>query len=839
MFNPLMSDRSDYRENREPRPSRDRRERYSNLSGISELIALPVLALSTLLPAQPIWQPSQAFPLQSSPLAISRPAQPRMPFTVAGKSGAIFGQGDGSFEAWIFPAKIASHVRITAELADYPIPIELSEYAASIEVSPDHTTLTYSHAAFTIKQHMFSGASGPVVFFEISSVRPLTLTFRFTPEMLRMWPASNFGVPSAEWAKLGASGFYVLHTDNPDFSACIGIPGALPGILAPYQERPRTWPLELKLSFDPKTQSKQFFPILIANSVKRLLELNTTWTAEYRQTADYYAHFFDHRLTAETPDASFNLALRWGELAIDQAQVHFHNETGLVAGYYSSADSARPGFGWFFGRDTLFTLYAVNSYGDFNLSRRALEFLLSRQRADGKIMHEFSQTADLVDWSATPYFYAAADSTPLLVMTMWDYVRSSGDLDFLRAHWSEVKKAWAFTRAHDSDGDGIYENTEGTGWVESWPSGMPHQEIYLAALDQQSCTAMSKLSSLMNEVELASEAGHHAVSIAAKVASEYFDIERQFYAFSRNADGTEDRTATVFPSVAWWDGSFELPNAEKMFERWASPEFSTDWGLRDVSRVESIYDPMSYHQGSVWPLYTGWTALAEYRAGRPFAGYAHLMQNASMTFSQDLGAVTELLSGEFFQPFGRSSSHQLWSSAMVLTPAIRGLFGLEADALHHILRVHPQLPATWETAALNNVAVGGTLFDIRFRKHQGKLLIDASSAEPQPLCLTAGADCEAKTARTHHLELNLPAFEIDLPQVLPSVGSPTVFAKIVAQSENGFEIEGLAGSVAELDVRFTRPPSQVSGAILDHEKLVVRFPAGEGYQRMAVRFTYN
>jgi hypothetical protein len=364
-----------------------------------------------------------------------------MPFTVAGETGAIFGQGDGSFEAWIFPVKIASHFRITAELDGYPIPIELSDYAATIEVNPDRTTLTYSHAAFTVKQHMFSSAAGPVVFFEIASARPLTLTFRFTPEMLRMWPAPNFGLPSAEWMK---DGYYILHTDSPAFSGCIGIPGAVPGILAPYQERPRTWPLELRLSFDPKTQSHQFFPLLMAVTPAQLLDLNKTWPAQYQKTAEHYAHFFDHKLTAETPDASFNLALRWAELAIDQAQVRFHTETGLVAGYYSSADSARPGFAWFFGRDTLFSLYAVHSYGDFALSRRALEFLLHRQRADGKIMHEFSQTADLVDWPATPYFYASADSTPLLVMTMWDYVRSSGDVDFLRAHWSEIKKAWAF-----------------------------------------------------------------------------------------------------------------------------------------------------------------------------------------------------------------------------------------------------------------------------------------------------------------------------------------------------------------------------------------------------------
>src|SRR6202012_4108047 len=96
-------------------------------------------------------------------------------------------------------------------------------------------------------------------------------------------------------------------------------------------------------------------------------------------------------------------ALRWAEISIDQLRVRHGDEVGLVAGFYSSGDSARPGFGWYFGRDTLFTLYAVNSYGDFALTREALEFLLKRQRADGKMMHEYSQTAELVDWDKFPY----------------------------------------------------------------------------------------------------------------------------------------------------------------------------------------------------------------------------------------------------------------------------------------------------------------------------------------------------------------------------------------------------------------------------------------------------
>ncbi len=73
---------------------------------------------------------------------------------------------------------------------------------------------------------------------------------------------------------------------------------------------------------------------------------------------------------------------------------------------------------------------------------------------------------------------------------MNDYVKASGDTDYLKANWEAVRKAYAFTRAHEGN-DGIYNNKEGTGWVESWPPTMPEEEIYLAALDEQSNDAMS------------------------------------------------------------------------------------------------------------------------------------------------------------------------------------------------------------------------------------------------------------------------------------------------------------------------------------------------------------
>ncbi|MGH9582173.1 MAG: amylo-alpha-1,6-glucosidase, partial [Bryobacteraceae bacterium] len=325
--------------------------------------------------------------------------------------------------------------------------------------------------------------------------------------------------------------------------------------MVPYQEHPQTYPLQLKLAFDPKRDSGLEFPLIMKmihggdSPADEIAGIDAAIPDLYAQTQRYYAHFFDSRLTAQTPEKHLNQALRWAEIAIDQMQVAYHSEIGLVAGYYSSGDSARPGFAWFFGRDTLWTSFAINSYGDFALTRRALDFLIHRQRADGKIMHEFSQSADAIDWKTTPYFYAEADGTPLFVMAMRDYVRTSGDAAYLKTNWDAVRKAYAFTRAHDTNG--IYDNSQGTGWVESWPPGMPHQEIYLAALDQQSAHAMADLAALMGDRQLSQAAHKTAQDIRAKIESEYFEPQAQFYAFSRNANGTLDHTASIFPSVAW------------------------------------------------------------------------------------------------------------------------------------------------------------------------------------------------------------------------------------------------------------------------------------------------
>lgn len=842
-----------------------------------------LFALCGLLAAQPLalqaqtvaLHPVDDLSLQSHgpdhDLVIRRRVQAGQPFTVAGTRGLVVGQQDGQFEAWVLPVKILSHFTIEANVAGYSVPIDVNQAAREIEVYPDHTTITYSHIAFTLRQIIFAPdeaqqGTGAVVLFQIDSIRPVDFTFRFTPEMKPMWPQRGEGVPSAEWVKQGESGFYILHTDYPDLAGAVAMPGAEPGIMAPYQEKPHFYPLELKLHYDPRRDGNHYFPLLLAEGMTQatatnaalgeaISTLDTTLPTIYAAHAARYAHMLSTLTSIETPDTHLNDDFEWAEMSIEQLRAETLDKTvnrdtgeiGLVAGYYSSGDSARPGFGWFFGRDTLFTLYAVNSFGDFTLSRQALQFLIERQRDDGKIMHEYSQTAMNTDWRSLPYMYAAADSTPLFLTQMLDYVRASGDVAFLRAHREAVEKAWRFETTHDADGDGIYDNAQGTGWVESWPPGMPKQEIYLACLDQQASAAMAKLSGLLGDSAAASATSTRATALAKKIEAEYYMPATRSYAFSRNTGGALDRTPTIFPAIAWWNGGEGLLHAAPSFEHWASHDFSTDWGLRDIAESDPLYDPISYHQGSVWPLFTGWLSVAEYRTGHALAGYAHLMQTANQTTTQDLGAVTELLSGAYFEPFGRSTSHQLWSSSMVITPAMRGLFGIEADALTKTVTLDPHLPAEWNEAEVHQLHVGDSVVDLSYRREGQQMTVHLKLVSGAAVRLASEKDTATVTDNGETAAFKLPAVEVALPQHLPLPGARTAQPRVLAQTTDAhsmqLEMEAQAGSTVTLKLRrnAATPKLIAEGATIvppaapaSVGQLQVTFPAGSGYQRKTV-----
>lgn len=177
------------------------------------------------------------------------------------------------------------------------------------------------------------------------------------------------------------------------------------------------------------------------------------------------------------------------------------------------------------------------------------------------------------------------------------------------------------------------------------------------------------------------------------------------------------------PAVPLWWGLLADERAQTEIDNLGSGRLATDWGTRLISEESRLYDPLSYHHGSVWPLFTGWASVGAYRYGRPHVGLQALMSNVLLKRQNALGYVTELLSGDFHAPFGRSSHHQVWSEAMIVSPVMRGLLGVGFGEGNAAVSFAPQLPADWAEVAARGVAVGPSLYDFTLAREHGELTI--------------------------------------------------------------------------------------------------------------------
>jgi len=249
----------------------------------------------------------------------------------------------------------------------------------------------------------------------------------------------------------------------------------------------------------------------------------------------------------------------------------------------------------------------------------------------------------------------------------------------------------------------------------------------------------------------------------------------------------------------------------------------------------------------VWPLFTGWLSVAEYRTGRALAGYAHLMQTANQTTTQDLGAVTELLSGAYFEPFGRSTSHQLWSSSMVITPAMRGLFGIDIDALAKTVHLDPHLPADWNDAEVHQLHVGDSVIDLSYRREGQQMIVHLKPVSGAAVKLATDRATATVTNNRQAVIFKLPAIEVALPQHLPLPGARTAQPKVLAQTTDAhsmkLELEAQAGSTVTFKLRknIDTPNLTADGATIvppatpgNLNQLQITFPAGSGYQRKTI-----
>ena len=698
------------------------------------------------------------FTLTKSGLELERAARAGAFYAVTGRRAAAFGYEHRGLEAWVYPMKILDDFQLSFSIEGYPLEFTGADTLARINVRPEATTFTYSHAAFTVRQTIFAPLDEPgvIMLLDVQSTLPLTVNVSFRPRLRLSWPAGLM-TGSLSWNE--KSRVYYLTEETGRFVGIVGSPAARDVSVMPYQEEPRDVPARFRVDVPAGVASPNLIPIIIAGSVEGRDKAKAAYdrmlasaASLYEQNVMHYRRLEADTLSISTPDRELDEAFAWAKVGVDKGVVtNPLLGTGLVAGYRTSGESERPGFAWFFGRDALWTVLALNSSGDFATTRTALEFLKKFQRADGKIPHEISQSATLIPWFTDyEYPWASADATPLYVIAHADLFRAGGDLKFLQANWDSILRAYRFTEATDTDANGLVENTKfGHGWVEGGGLYPPHEEIYMQGLWVAASRDLAEMAGALQLPEPAARARANAERTRAATEQTYWLPQRGFYAFAtkqRAKDAPEEaepgpnrvrRQArlnalkdatiydenTVLPAVPLWFKILSDERAQLQIDELGSGEIATDWGARIISDKSQLYDPLSYHAGSVWPLFTGWASMGAYRYGRPHVGFQALMANALLTRQGAEGYVTELLSGDFNAPFGRSSHHQIWSEAMVVTPAVRGLLGLEAGDGGNSLRFAPQLPADWDRLEVRNVRLGDARFSLNYERGVGRIKI--------------------------------------------------------------------------------------------------------------------
>lgn len=692
-----------------------------------------------------------------SSLELSRPIRSWEFLPVVGTRAALFGTETGRFEAWVYPLKLFRNFHFNFLVGGQVLPAE--SLARTLIVRPESSTIVYSSDTFTVRETLFVPVheAGAIVSFEISTVQPLEIEIVFERDFQLEWPAA-LGGTFINWdANLHA---FVFGEEQKKYTALVGSPAATEA----REEYSSNYSSSRESAFrlgvtNSGTATKL---LVIAASLQGRSEaentyrlLATGYADLLRESADYYRNYLARTINLKLPDNQLQQAYDWARVSMIQGVVTNPDlGTGLVAGYRTSGDGQRPGFAWYFGRDSMWTSLGLTATGDFATARAALEFLGKYQRADGKVPHEISQVANLIPWfTGYPYAFASADATPLYIIAADDYVTRSGDLNFAKQQWDGLWRAYQFLRS-TYDPRGFPQNAGvGHGWVEGGPLLPVKAELYQVGLGAAALRALSHLAALTGRNDVSQKLTEEFSQQKTILNQTFWSEEKGLFAFAVDANYERIDTPSVLSTVPMWFDLLDQDKTQKMVGLLARPEHQADWGMRLISSQEPKYNPGGYHFGSVWPLFTGWASVAEYRYHRAIPAYSNLRANALLALNGSLGHVTEVLSGDFNEPLSTSSPHQIWSAAMVASPILRGMMGIEVDANSHTVRFAPHIPADWSSFSIRGVRVGEVQLDLLYQRTADQVSLEVRR--------TGTGDCTVEFAPALSLRAKIVRTEIN------------------------------------------------------------------------------
>ena len=693
-----------------------------------------------------------AFDIKPNDLDLSRLAQPNQYFDKIGRRAGLMGYESGQFEMWVWPWKPLRNFELQFFLGSSTTPIFAKDIVRTISVTPEVTTLTYTYESFTVNEHIFipRNEPGAILLLDVHTTQPLSIIPGFIPVMQPMWPC-GIGGQFSYWDE-SVNGYVISEGQWRSIVVC-GSPAGKQ-MAAPPAHMFADNPLQFRIDVQPGETDGKFIPIVIAGAIPdsatqkmKFDSVKATYTRLWQNAERYYNECYDYfqnlrnsTMQITTPDKEINLAYEWGKVALDNLMIENPRlGYGMVAGFGLSGGGARPGFAWFFGGDAFINVLTMNSVGMFQQSRDALAFTQKWQRQEnypirkkdpneppkdvGKMSHELSQSDGLCDWwNDYRYGYNHADTSPWYLVAMGDYVRTSGDVEFLRQSWKSVKQAYEWCLSKDTDGDGLMDlKGAGLGALEFGKLVGIYADVYTCGVFVQGTKEMKYMAELLGDSVTAKQASEQFAKAQPRL-EELFWLEKEgFYAYGATEKGEQVKEKTPWSGVAMMFGLLDEERTAKSIEAFNSADLCTDWGVRTLSNKSELFEPTNYNYGAVWPFIGTFFNTAQFKHHYALSGYQILKANISHVFDHGLGVVPEVFSGELNEKLGEGYHHQGFSTTGYMLPLVRGLLGLEVDGVGNEINAVPHFPyLTMEFIKIQNIRFGKSLVSIEMTKESHK-----------------------------------------------------------------------------------------------------------------------
>lgn len=416
---------------------------------------------------------------------------------------------------------------------------------------------------------------------------------------------------------------------------------------------------------------------------------------------------------------------------IDIAALRFRPET---MAQHSLPAAGLPWFMALFGRDSLITSYQMLPFNS-ELAATTLKALAASQgkkevdlteEEPGRILHElrFGEMTHFGERPQKPY-YGASDTTPFFLIVLDEYERWTGDVNLVRALEPNARAALNWIDHYgDRDGDGFieYERKTTLGldnqcWKDSWNSILFHDGT-LAPTPRATCEiqgyaydAKVRCARLAREIwkdkALAVQLEREAAELKRRFNKDYWIPDRKFFAVA--LDGSKRQVDSLCSNIGQllWSGIVDDDKATDIRDHLMGPKMFTGWGIRTMAEGEGGYNPIEYHNGTVWPHDCSFIAagLARYGFRKEAAQIVAGIFEASVFFRYRL---PEVFAGynrtqtRFPVQYPTACLPQAWAAGSPFL-GIRTLLGLEPKGEVLTSADNPVLPLWFGTLSLEGI----------------------------------------------------------------------------------------------------------------------------------------